>query len=390
MHVLSIVTEQLSKDIMMDGQETSTESGTRDNQQGYKSAAADANAVQTDRLAKNISDSAWSQQCQESMSTSIFRTPTEKNVIFCVDTSASMYAVFDSVKRNLIAVLHKKAVECEEFHFNLIEFSNKISQWSDSMVKCSRQTVAVAEQWLNGLSGKSGSNMLDAVLGAFSEPCCDAVFLITGGHPDSPKDTLDKVRLAAQNRALHCYLIKTENEVDGESVNVLQSLAYETYGSLQLVSTTADDKCGDVSVLYSAENSGETIVRTPRGVYFPDTQKYCSLTTSVDSPPLALPHLYYSGIDYYYPLVPSAYHHFYERHYFPHYGWWRYRSASAWSRFTELLSADATAAPIPGAGATLLGRSVLARRNEDSYFYLGSVKSQVFRQTSLSACKQGM
>ena len=308
----------------------------------------------------------------------VLHSPTEKNLVFCIDTSASMYNVLDCLKQHISKILHEKANGSTEFRFNLIEFSTKITQWSDRLVKCTPQTVAVANQWLKSLVAKSGTNTMDALLSAFSDPCCDAVYLITDGNPDAnSSDILDSVCFAAQNRAVHCYYIKTGTDMDATSYNFLRDLAHATYGSLRVVATTPEGQLGDVSKIYAAEGSGEAIVRTPRGVYFPDTEKYCSLTTSVNSLPSEIPY-FVRNMDQYFPFFPSAYHHFYHQHYFPYYGWWRYRSARAWSKFTEQLSADAGLYPIPAAGATLIGRKVLARRHEDGYFYLGSVNSQVY------------
>ena len=55
----------------------------------------------------------------------LFRNPVEKNVIFCLDTSGSMYEVFETVKKHIVRVLLRKADKSKAnetaFFFNLIQ-----------------------------------------------------------------------------------------------------------------------------------------------------------------------------------------------------------------------------------------------------------------------------
>jgi hypothetical protein len=65
------------------------------------------------------------------------------------------------------------------------------------------------------------------------------------------------------------------------------------------------------------------------------------------------------------------------RYYYP-YGWSRYRPAMNYLKAKDAMMESIENTNIsPAAGALLIGKSVLARRIDDGYFYLGTVKSQV-------------
>ena len=61
-----------------------------------------------------------------------------------------------------------------------------------------------------------------------------------------------------------------------------------------------------------------------------------------------------------------------------HFFFCRYRPAKAWAKHIEgVLDGAQCMTWSPGAGSLLIDKKVLARRNEDGYFYKGTVKSQV-------------
>lgn len=65
---------------------------------------------------------------------------------------------------------------------------------------------------------------------------------------------------------------------------------------------------------------------------------------------------------------------------YPYYGWSQFRPAKAWLKHAEAyIDAAGNAATLssPGPGSLLIGARVLARRQDDGFFYLGTVNSQV-------------
>ena len=312
----------------------------------------------------------------------IFESIPEQNVMFCIDTSGSMYNSLEAVKQHLVEALMQRAQK-EDSMFNILEFSNDVTMWSDRMVMCTPQTVAVAKDWIEKLDVKTGTNTLDALMTAFRDPSCDAVCLVTDGHPDQhPTDILDSVSYVAQNRPVHCIYIYT-GEPEPSASEFLQDLAMETYGSFHVVAVTLHGSIEKITPIYRAEAAAERIIRTTDGSIYPSNHKVCSVTTSLSAP---LPEVVY---DPYLCLPPPLYpYYFYPyplRYYYqctyPEIGWSRYRASRAGLKL-PLFEPDSS---IPGPGAMLIGQKVLARRNTDGYFYLGTVKSQVSSNKCLLA-----
>lgn len=329
----------------------------------------------------------------------------EHDVTFCIDTSGSMYGCLDVVKEHLIRVLYEHSNNDADNTFNLVEFSTEVIQWADRMVKCTPETVQVAEEWISKLKPKTGTNTLDAVVAAFGDPNCRAVYLVTDSIPDQyPGHVIDEVVLAAGNRAVHCFYLQGGSP-DSSTTEFLREMAMETFGSLHVVTVAHHGAIERVTPIYRAEMSAERIVRTTDGNVFPTNPKMCSITTTVGpndfkivaEPPTVIPAfgvrpLPYSLVmpPYPYCLYPWPYRHYYS-YATPQYGWSRYRPAKAWLNHAKNFI-DSVISVTPGAGALLIGTKVLARRHSDGLFYMGSVKSQILNNKFLvefGPCKHG-
>ena len=314
----------------------------------------------------------------------------EDAVTFCIDTSGSMYYVLDTVKDHLSEVLMQRAHQKRETTFNLIDFSTEITQWSNKMVKCSPQTVGVATRWIKKMAPKTGTNTLNALLTAFRDLDCQAVCLVTDGLSDQhPQDILDGIHYAADNRPVHAYYIQGDRP-DKVAIDFLRDLAMETYGSFHIIHVTQLGAIEKVTPIYRATAAAERIVRTSSGNVYPSNHKAVrtahTVHTPVATPPFVWPaDPFWPYLQHPYYLYPWPYRHFFQ-YYSPTVGWSRYRPARAFLKETQMLMESANTLPaVPGPGAMLLGQKVLARKHEDGFFYLGTVKSQV---RLLSVCDQ--
>ena len=260
----------------------------------------------------------------------LFGTVREKNVTFCIDTSGSMYRCLDAIKDDLKKTLLKLSLESGA-HFNLIEFSSEVVQWSDGMVQCTPQTVMLAQQWIDKLEAKTGTNALDALLSAFRDPACEAIYFVTDGLPDhNPSEVLDEVVQLAANRPVHCYYI--ENGVtDSDAIDFLQDLAIETFGSFHIVCITQHGAIESITPVYRADSSAERLVRTTSGNIYPSAYKECTVSASLGGPSSFLvesvPPPVIIDRSGYWPHYATGYYSYpYLGHYYycyPHVGWSR-------------------------------------------------------------------
>ena len=259
-----------------------------------------------------------------------FGNVSGRNVTFCIDTSGSMYKCLDAIKDDLKKTLLKLSLE-PDCHFNLIEFSTEVTQWSEGMVLCTPQTVMLAQQWIDRLEAKTGTNALDALISAFRDPVCEAVYFVTDGLPDqNPSEVLDEVIQVAGNRPVHCYYI--ENGVtDSDALDFLQDLAIETFGSFHIICITQRGAIESITPVYRADASAERFVRTTSGNIYPSAYKECTVSTTLGSPsrvfvesippPLVVDHSgYLSHYTSGYYAYPHTGHYYYC---YPHTGWSR-------------------------------------------------------------------
>ncbi|XP_070537442.1 uncharacterized protein [Ptychodera flava] len=355
----------------------------------------------------------------------IFGELDEKNITFLIDTSGSMYNYMEMVKEHLVEVLLSRSFQRSDCHFNIIEFSDQVSPWADRMVKLTPQTVTVAKDWINKVISKSGSNMLDALLLAFSDPGCESVYLVTDGLPhQQPSLILQQVALASQGRPVHAILL-TGTHADTAAYDFLENLAIQTAGTFNVISTSRFGQVERVEAVIRTDHARERLVtnvyefdpepvktrtvittldnppvtsvktydREDAGVentsikttidklpvvstttYIdggehkiqPDGGKTCSVTTSLDHNPY-LEGVYVPpdepGTIVYTTEVPTKY---------PNIAWHTVRP----HRFVDRVVVDDEKFSITGA-SLMTGMRVLSRRDKDGYYYPGSIKQQV-------------
>ena len=324
----------------------------------------------------------------------IFGNIHEKNVTFCIDTSGSMYNCLNAIKDHLCDALSQMASKnIADSTFNVIEFSTTVTKWSDKMVKCTEETVALAKEWIRSLGPKTGTNTLDALVTAFSDDICEAVYLVTDGLPDQqPNIILDEVAYVAKTRPVHCFYIQQELP-DSSAVSFLQELAMDTYGSFHIITVTQHGFIERVTPVYRADMSAERIIRTASGNIYPSNNRVCSMTATVNDAFAPLPYSYPAPPWFPWQLYPYPFRHYFRHSYpyanpfgpnmakmYPYYGWSQFRPARAWLKHAEdFIDAAGNPASLnsPGPGSLLIGKRVLARRETDGFFYLSTVNSQV-------------
>ncbi|KAF6032676.1 C11orf16 [Bugula neritina] len=195
-----------------------------------------------------------------------------------------MYCRLAIVKQHLKEYLQKMAFRggCK---FNMVEFSTDVTQWSDEMVQCLPETVTVACDWINQLEAKTGTNTESALLAAYNDDDCEAVYLITDGLPDSkPSEILDRVAYVCRGRPCHCIYL-TGATVDKAATNFLQDLATDTYGSFMIATVTSHGSIERITPVYKASHGAGAVIRTTSNQVYAGNHKQCSVTSTLDHPP---------------------------------------------------------------------------------------------------------
>ena len=221
----------------------------------------------------------------------IFGDLVEKNITFLIDTSGSMYPFMDVVKEHLLEVLVSRAYNVKDTAFNIMEFSSTVTPWADQMVKCTPQTTTVAGEWIMNLKCKTGTNTLDALLAAFTDPSCQAIYIVTDGLPDQPPEViLQHVSVAGHNRPVHCIYL-TGTDTDTPAFDFLQSLAIETAGTFHLISVSQMGQVERVKAVVKVDHTQSrtrpqtsnptTVITTEQTIPPPVVEEIPQLTDSI-------------------------------------------------------------------------------------------------------------
>ncbi|KAJ8050982.1 von Willebrand factor A domain-containing protein 3A [Holothuria leucospilota] len=329
-------------------------------------------------------------------------TIEEKNVTFLIDTSGSMYSFLPVVKEHLIEALLTRAFKEKDTMFNIVEFSSTVTPWADKMVKCTPQTVMLAGEWLRQLESSTGTNTLDALVVAFTDPVCEGVYLITDGLPDqSPNTILKEVAKVGQGRPVHCiYLVGAS--ADTPAHEFLESLAVQTSGTFHLISLTQEGNIEKVTSVVQADHAGRRInnpVYTthmissvvgennnlsdleaePKLVLQQNTTqksgeqehqglKYCSVKTSLDYNPLLESETQTEPVAFTSPSKIVRY---------PGTAWEAYRPPRLVRRLVTHSS------PLVADKGLIQGMRVLAKRDRDGYYCPGTLTEEINPQRTL-------
>ncbi|XP_059831838.1 uncharacterized protein C11orf16 homolog isoform X3 [Hypanus sabinus] len=280
-------------------------------------------------------------------SPSLFGHVRDTNIVFVVDTSQSMQAYLSATKFHLKEALLAKAYTLAS-RFNIVEFSNKVSKWCDRVVVCTPQTVSSAVQWLQSLTCALGRDLLSALTAAFSDPLCQAIYLVTNGLPDNAlKDILHVLPYISRGRPIHTFYL-SEKWLDSEMREFLQGISRATQGSAHLIRLNHCGAIKQVIPIYPADHSIS-------GPLYSDV-KYCSVTTPLDKSPFIDSRAGCSDTVFYLHPV-NAYS---PRDY-----------TSSICKYT-----DPYVGPL-GSSHLTFEATVLARRESDGFFYLGTIKQEI-------------
>ncbi|XP_023254695.1 uncharacterized protein C11orf16 homolog [Seriola lalandi dorsalis] len=265
------------------------------------------------------------------------------NITFVLDSSESTRAVLGSVKRLLIQTLLTKA-SLRDSLFNIMTFSNKVSCWSHHMLPCAPDTVYTALSWIHSISCSPGRDLLAALSLALTDPACHAAHLLVADLPDQQEAVLRALPALAAGRPVNVfYLQDSVAQMDSNTRDYLQCLTQATRGSCYVITDSLDGKLGKVIPLYVAESQSSVPLVSP--------VKCCCPSTSV--------------------MIPQQH-----------------------NPSSPLLRCSLDHPPRPVSSCVLSGRTlggseffpgcrVLARREVDGFYYLGTVIQQVQDRTAV-------
>ncbi|XP_068452581.1 uncharacterized protein C11orf16 homolog [Clinocottus analis] len=176
-----------------------------------------------------------------------------RNVTFVVDVSESASAALVAAKRLLIRTLLTKA-SLRDSLFNVVATSGQFTCWSRHMLPCAPDTVFMALSWIRSVSCGPGRGLPAALGAALADPACHAVQLLCAGVPDRPGAAAAGLPALAAGRPVNVfYLQDPGNRLDGEARDHLQCLTRATGGRCYVVPVGLNGALEKVIPLFDVE-----------------------------------------------------------------------------------------------------------------------------------------
>ncbi|XP_048578753.1 uncharacterized protein LOC5513500 isoform X2 [Nematostella vectensis] len=327
----------------------------------------------------------------------IFGNILERNVVFLLDTSGSMYHCLDVVREHLIEILFFRATSGQDTMFNVIEFNEEVTKWADRMVQCTPRTVSVASEWINKLQCGTSTNTMGALLEAYDDDGMQAIYLVTDGMPDQrPGVIIENVRKLHKGRPIHAiYLCSAKADV--AAVEFLEDLAKETNGSLHVISLTMFGRIQKVTPVFNQKS--EFLRSYSQDLLSPnitptfssdentksniDFNNYSYSERPTSAPPASgfVPRLYDPKT---FATVLKAPHGSVP---IPYVSWSKFEKPRGYSNVLNYADSvlasrglaqfvDKVTSSVPVAASVMKGVQVLAKRDSDGLYYMGTITDQ--------------
>ncbi|XP_042561943.1 uncharacterized protein C11orf16 homolog [Clupea harengus] len=178
---------------------------------------------------------------------------TQKNITFIVDTSEAISAMLGAVKDLLIQTLLAKA-SLRDSLFNIVSCSYKVTKWRNLSVVCAPDTVFEVLGWIHSLDTCPGSDLLTALEAAFSDPHCQAAHWLTSVLPDRPEHFLRGLSTMTLC-PVHVFFLSHNSQLESRTLDFLQCLTSATGGSCHLLLLGLNGSIDKVSMLYAVDSA---------------------------------------------------------------------------------------------------------------------------------------
>ncbi|TDH09962.1 hypothetical protein EPR50_G00091270 [Perca flavescens] len=209
------------------------------------------------------------------------------NVTFVVDSSEKTRAALGSVKRLLIQTLLTKA-SLRDSLFNIMTFSGKLTCWSQHMLPCAPDTVYMALSWIHSISCGPGRDLLAALSMSLTDPACQVIHLLCTGLPGQPEAVLAALPALAAGRPVNVFYLRYSGaQLDRNTRDYLQCLTQATRGSCYVIPVALNGVLEEAVPLYVVEKESSAKTISPVKCCCPSTSAWIS-HNSTSSPLLSL------------------------------------------------------------------------------------------------------
>ncbi|MCB1189832.1 MAG: VWA domain-containing protein [Leptospiraceae bacterium] len=161
----------------------------------------------------------------------LFGRIKEKNVIFVIDTSESMSTTFEREDGMIVTRLEYVIQELtsvinnldKNSNFNIVTFSSYAIPWQPVLISATKEHIASAINYLNGLKASGPTNLHDGLTIALADETSNTIYLLTDGIPttglssSSSKELKATLSKAYERRRNKNFIIHTIAFIMGDT-----------------------------------------------------------------------------------------------------------------------------------------------------------------------------
>ncbi|KAI2653496.1 hypothetical protein H4Q32_013765 [Labeo rohita] len=118
---------------------------------------------------------------------------------------------------------------------------------------CTPDVVYEALSWIHTLQTSPGRDLHSALALAFSDPACQSVHLVTSGLPDNPPQCLASLSTVVM-RPVNTFYISDTTPINTDISDFLQCITSTTRGSCYIMTLNSADKVDQLSLLHSTDD----------------------------------------------------------------------------------------------------------------------------------------
>ncbi|XP_058607266.1 uncharacterized protein C11orf16 homolog isoform X3 [Onychostoma macrolepis] len=121
------------------------------------------------------------------------------------------------------------------------------------MMPCTPDVVYEALSWIHTLQTSPGRDLHSALALAFSDPACQSVHLVTSGLPDNPPQCLASVSTLVM-RPVNTFYISDKTPMNTDISDFLQCITCTTRGSCYVMTLNSAGNVDQLSLLHSTDD----------------------------------------------------------------------------------------------------------------------------------------
>ncbi|CAH8590586.1 unnamed protein product [Schistosoma turkestanicum] len=158
----------------------------------------------------------------------IFGDVKESRIIFCIDTSGSIYRVWDQICSHIVEHLCKIAINNKALYFNVITFDDNVKCFRSKLVRASHINLQELSRWLRNVCFGTSSYIFPALLASYSHVDAECVLLVTDGLLTKELCEIRQLSTICNSRPLYVTLLINNAKPSNRVVELASKLLMMT------------------------------------------------------------------------------------------------------------------------------------------------------------------